>query len=85
MAKFYASLTGPFMGTYYPMPVELETEDQCRVACQTSKLSALWCAIYSFDDAMDAVRKHGGALLEPGNWGGADVDYDYHKVFSNGS
>ncbi len=69
------------MGYYYPMPREFltATEEQCRRALHTSRLTKLWCAIYTKEEAERAIADHGGGFLEhhPGHM----LDYVYDEVF----
>jgi len=65
--KLYASLVGPLLGLYYPLPFEDETI--CRLALQTSRLANLWCAVYPEDEINDHITK----------WGGIKLDDSYSK------
>ena len=77
-AQFYASLTGPLLGLYYPLPDDLESDVERRVALNTSKLGRLWCQIYPRAEAERAMREHGGEML-PIEYA-RRLDYDSHAV-----
>lgn len=57
----YASLTGPLIGLYFPLPYEDEEEN--RVLLSESKLSKLWCAIYTEAQVNEMIKDHGGMKL----------------------
>jgi hypothetical protein len=61
--RMYASLTGPLLGLYFPLPGQSETEN--RVMLNKSKLSKLWCSIYpeSMVDKL-IISSHGTKLDE---------------------
>jgi len=42
--RMYASLTGPLLGLYFPLPDQSEMEN--RTLLNKSKLAKLWCSIY---------------------------------------
>jgi hypothetical protein len=73
----YASLTGPLLGVYYPVPTDDDTE-----AClmlNTSKLKSLWCSLYTEDEALVQINRHGGLMLDAGF--AKRLDYDSHAVY----
>lgn len=72
----YASLTGPLIGLYYPLP--FDDERICRVALNTSKLAKLWCAVYTREQVDSAIAEFGGARLADKFAG--NLDYDSHAV-----
>lgn len=78
--RHYASLTGPLIGMYFPLPAELETDDQRRVALSTSRLARLWCAVYDEAevDRQIAEYRHGTKLPDDC---ARRLDYDAHEVF----
>jgi hypothetical protein len=78
--KFYASLTGPLLGLYYPLPDELETREQRGIAMNTSKLKSLWCSIYPEGEVDIQLLQFGGSKL-PDECAGR-LDYDYYAVFA---
>lgn len=61
MAKYYASLVGPLLGLYFPLP--FEEKDLNRRALRSSKLKHLWCAIYSRVEVEQHIRMYGGQIL----------------------
>lgn len=79
MATHYASLVGPLLGLYYPLPPNCETDEQRRLALATSKLKHLWCAIYTEAEVDDQVKHFGVAKL-PDSFS-RKLDYDYDQVF----
>jgi hypothetical protein len=58
----YASLTGPLLGLYYPLP--FVQEDANRAALNSSRLKSLWCDIYSAEQADELIKQFGGRKLE---------------------
>lgn len=78
MTKYYVSLIGPFLGAYYPLPDNLETEAERRMACHTSRLKPLWCSIYTLEETLDQIGRFGGHIL-PDSFA-RKLDYDSHKV-----
>lgn len=78
MAKRYASLIGPFLGCYYPLPDGLESEAEQRMAFHTSKLKDLWCSIYDDAEVDRQILAFGGHKL-PDSFA-RKLDYDSHKV-----
>lgn len=63
--RLYASLVGPLLGLYYPIPASLPDDESCRVALASSRLAKLWCAIYTEEQVDECVRKFGGHKLDP--------------------
>jgi hypothetical protein len=61
--KMYASLTGPLVGIYFPLP-EGDEADQ-RLLLNNSKLKSLWCAIYTEAQVDDLARDHAGIIKLP--------------------
>jgi hypothetical protein len=57
----YASLTGPLLGLYYPLPTD--DKEVARVMLSTSSLKQLWCSIYTETEAQHCVAKYSGMLL----------------------
>jgi len=72
----YASLIGPLLGVYYPLPFEDELEN--RVALNSSRLEKLWCAIYEREQVELYIRRFGGTML-PEKYARA-LDYDSFLV-----
>jgi hypothetical protein len=58
---YYASLMGPLLGVYYPLP--FDNERQNRTALNTSRLSKLWCAVYTRHEVEDRIKQFGGVIL----------------------
>lgn len=81
--KLYASLIGPLLGMYYPMPAELDTVTKCCLALNTSKLKSLWSSVYSKRAAEAQIQQYGGLLL-PDNLA-AHLDYDTYTVEVQGA
>lgn len=77
--KLYASLTGPLLGLYLPAPAEIQTEDQFRVALNTSRLKNLWCSVYDKEQTNESIARWGGQIL-PDKFS-RQLDYDHVKVF----
>jgi hypothetical protein len=74
--KLYASLTGPLLGLYLPLP--FENPIAARLALNTSKLKGLWCSVYTRAEAERCVRDHGGQML-PASMA-KHLDYDTHEL-----
>jgi hypothetical protein len=72
----YASLMGPLLGLYYPLPFESEYKN--RIALNTSRLKSLWCSVYSREQVEVQVKQYGGIIL-PDNFA-RKLDYDSHAV-----
>lgn len=81
MATYYASLVGPLLGLYFPLPPELETEVQRRLGLITSGLKLKWCGIYPEQDTRDMVDRFGGVIL-PDHFA-KQLDYDHFEVFDS--
>lgn len=75
MARYYASLTGPLLGLYFPLPKGLNAL-QMRRALNTSKLKSLWCLIYSANEVQEQISKWGGIVLPDEHANRLDYDYD---------
>lgn len=73
----YASLVGPLLGLYYPLPDG--TELQQRLMLNTSRLRGLWCAVYDEGEVDRMLLTHGGEKLPESM--AKQLDYDHHKVF----
>jgi hypothetical protein len=76
MKTLYASLVGPLLGLYYPMPVDDVIE--ARIACKTSKLTKLWCCIYTVEQMEANIKQFGGMIL-PDRFANL-LDYDTYAV-----
>lgn len=67
--KLYASLIGPLLGYYYPMPKEFESHTDpelvFRKALSSSRLKTLWHSIYSEAETLGQIDTFGGKILEP--------------------
>lgn len=72
----YASLVGPLLGVYYPLP--FADDDTNRLALSTSRLRYLWCAVYSRAEVDEQIAQWGGILL--GDEYARHLDYDSHVV-----
>jgi hypothetical protein len=81
--KYYASLTGPLLGVYYPMPAELNDETECRLALNSSKLKGLWCSVYEYQEVKKQGLKYGGLILDDSF--ARKLDYDTHVVRMRGN
>jgi hypothetical protein len=77
-ANLYASLTGPLLGLYFPMPADIVGENQFRAALASSKLAKLWCSIYTEEQVDESIAKWGGWKL-PEKLASA-LDYDTFAV-----
>lgn len=75
--KLYASLVGPLLGMYYPLPADLN-KAQCRAALNTSRLKSLWHSVYTREDVLEQIGKFGGQMLPDGL--ASHLDYDSHVV-----
>ena len=73
---YYASLMGPLLGLYYPLP--FDNERQNRIALNTSRLKGLWCSVYTRKDVEDQIRQFGGMML-PDEFANK-LDYDSFAV-----
>ncbi len=74
--RYYASLMGPLLGVYYPLPFQQERKN--RAALNTSRLKSLWCSVYSREEVERQVKQFGGYIM-PDEF--ADkLDYDSFAV-----
>ncbi len=73
---YYASLMGPLLGVYYPLP--FDNERQNRVALNTSRLSKLWCSVYTRKEVEEQIEQFGGVML-PDEFANK-LDYDSFAV-----
>lgn len=76
MSKLYASLMGPLVGVYYPLP--FNNEGKNRIALNTSRLQHLWCSVYTRKEVEAQIERFGGLML-PDKFV-HDLDYDSHAV-----
>jgi hypothetical protein len=76
VARSYASLMGPMLGVYYPLPFDNELQN--RAALNTSRLSKLWCSVYTRDEVERQIKDFGGLIL-PDEFAGR-LDYDAFAV-----
>jgi hypothetical protein len=75
--KYYASLVGPLLGAYYPLPFEDENDN--RVALNTSRLKSLWCSVYTYEQVIENVDRFGeGPILDDSF--AEKLDYDSFVV-----
>lgn len=72
----YASLVGPLIGIYYPLPFDTELKN--RLALSSSRLKLLWCSLYDEQQVDEAIREFGGIKL-PASFARA-LDYDSFVV-----
>lgn len=72
--KRYASLVGPLIGLYFPLPDAPEYVQ--REMLHSSRLKNLWCAIYTEDQARDQVATYGGFLLPDSHADALDYNGD---------
>lgn len=84
MSAYYASLIGPLDGLYFPLPDDLmesgmHPQHAFGPALNSSRLSRLWCSIYTREKARELVERFGGTLL-PDTFAGR-LDYDHHAVY----
>lgn len=82
MAKYYASLTGPLLGLYFPLPDQLATREQRWLAMNSSKLAKLWCSVYDEQEVDRQIKQFGGEKLSDRL--SRSLDYDHHTVFGAG-
>lgn len=84
MNQRYASLIGPLLGLYYPLPNFVDNDAlndfAQRTALNTSKLKNLWCAIYDDADVDAQIAEYGGYRLPTSC--AHQLDYDAHAVAS---
>lgn len=76
MARSYASSMGPLLGLYYPLPFDNELQN--RKALNTSRLSKVWCSVYSRDQVEEQIKQFGGLML-PDEFA-TKLDYDAFAV-----
>ena len=74
--KLYASLVGPLVDLYYPLP--FEDEIKCRVALNSSRLKHLWCSVYSEGETDEFIAEFGGMKLP--DYMADKLDYDSHEI-----
>jgi hypothetical protein len=74
--KLYASLTGPLLGLYLPLP--FDNPIAARLALNTSKIKSLWCSVYTRAEAEQSIRDFGGQIL-PASMA-KHLDYDAHEL-----
>lgn len=72
----YASLVGPLLGLYFPVPWDDDEVSLC--ALNTSKLENLWGHVYSEDEVDRMIESRGGTKL-PEN-AAMQLDYDSYVV-----
>lgn len=85
MAKLYVSLTGPLLGLYFPLPIELDDDlKKAAKAVNSSKLKAVWCSLYTEKAAQLCVSQFGGTLLPDSFASQLDYDSDYEFESSVG-
>jgi hypothetical protein len=75
-ARFYASLIGPLLGVYYPLPFTSQVQN--RIALSTSRLKDLWCSVYPDFEVDLQIKQFGGLKLPEtfAQW----LDYDSDAV-----
>ena len=61
MAKLYASLTGPLLDVYFPLPEGMD-EMEAREALNKSSLANLWCSVYDEKWVDEEAAKYGPVL-----------------------
>ena len=90
--RFYASLVGPMMGAYYPLPPIEKMIDEFGVhhynnlygaLLNHSRLKSLWCAIYTEDEVNRHLDDYPNTFILPSYltdrlW----EDHDHHAVWS---
>jgi len=76
MKKFYASLVGPLLNVYYPLPFRNDTLN--RIALNTSKLKDLWHAIYDEKKVNENILLFGGIKLNDTFIN--KLDWDSHEI-----
>lgn len=77
MSRQYASLIGPLLGVYYPLP--FADEGKNRVALQTSRLKHLWCSVYTLEETQKQISEMGGIMLDESFVD--KLDFNPHEVF----
>ena len=82
--KYYASLTGPFLGLYFPLPLRHDvTAHHARIAGgamlnSDAKIQSAWCSIYDEAEVDRQITEFGGAKLP--NAQAARLNFDWHVV-----
>lgn len=71
--RYYASLIGPMLGLYYPMPAGFN-KAQCRAAMNSSRMKSLWMSVYPRDEVVKQIEEFGGLML-PDQFA-KQLDYD---------
>lgn len=79
--ELYASLTGPLLGLYFPLPRFLNPMS-ARVALNTSKLKGLWCSVYTREEVGRQIKQFGGLMLDDGY--ARLLDFDSHALRAEG-
>lgn len=72
----FASLTGPLLGVYYPLP--FADENSARRALNSSGLKRLWCSVYTREQVAEQLDTYGGVQL-PDTFA-RKLDYDSWEV-----
>jgi len=83
MAKWYASLQGPLLGYYFPLPLKGNTpKHEARIlgglmlnGCR--KLKPLWCAIYDNEEVSQQITQFGGERIRESLADAIDFDWEY--------
>lgn len=70
----YASLTGPLLGLYTPLPTD--DKDTARLMIGSSSLQNLWCSIYTSEQVDEFVTIYGGGKLPDIYASRLDYDWD---------
>lgn len=76
----FASLVGPLLGVYYPLPFDGEVKN--RLALNSSKLHKLWACVYTEKEVDEQVTRWGGVKL-PDEFR-LRLDYDSYIVEKGG-
>jgi hypothetical protein len=74
MAKYYATLVGPLLDIYYPLP--FEDENKNRIALSSSRLARLWCSVCNDFEVDEMVKNFGGIKLNDSYISRLDYDWD---------
>jgi hypothetical protein len=77
MSRRYASLIGPLLGVYYPLPEGLNPRQE-RIAMNTSRLKLLWHNVYDEGEVDSQIREFGGTKLPDSC--AKNLDYDSYEV-----
>lgn len=83
----YASLTGPLLGLYFPIPTE--NKILARFMLNSSKLQKLWCSLYDEKETNILCSTYGGTKLPKEFMFKLDYDYcfceeTYNKICNDG-